>query len=147
MATRLTMDESAKLLKTHGPSVKREETDTLHFLNEVLIGRDYSLARSELAEGFLNHWSCAVTAFEQVEGDTGNLKTLLASQWGVPENAVESAMPTFIAILTGYPYGRLGRYSRLKPDDSKVVIELPLPVESQMDMPVRIALRGFRRQH
>lgn len=147
MMTRLTTDETAKRLGTYGPSVKREETDALHFLNEVLIGRDYALAKAELAEGFLKYWSDAVTAFEQVDGDSGNFKTLLATQWGVAENAVEVAMPTFVAILTGYPYGRLGRYSRLKLDHSKVVVELPAPLDPQIDMPVKIVLRGFRRQH
>ena len=147
MATRLTMDEAAKQLDTYGPSVKREETETLLFLNEVLIERDNASAKAALADGFIRHWSEIVSTFEQADGDTGSFKTLLATKWEIAEGAVEIGMPTFIAVLTGYPYGRLGRYNRLKPQESKRVVELPSPVELQIDMPVKIVLRGFRRLH
>jgi hypothetical protein len=147
MATRLTMDEAAKQLDTYGPVVKKEETVTLIFLNEILIERDNASAKAELADGFIRHWADTVSAFEQAGGDTGDFKTHLAAKWDVSEDAVEAAMPTFIAVLTGYPYGRLGRFNRLKLEEPIRVVELPLPAELQIDMPVKIVLKGFRRLH
>jgi hypothetical protein len=144
---RITTEVLARELKTHGPTVKRAETELLQFLNEVLIGGNLAIAGVHLREDFLSMWREAADCFEEADGDMARFKADLASRWQVDQAEVERALPTFVAVLTGYPYKRLGRYTKLQTAVVQVVLPLPSIPAEVGDLPVRIVLRGFRRQH
>ena len=151
MATRFTLDSIAQVLDTHGPSVKKIETDTLAWLNEVILDGDQALAGFALRPNFMRIWQHISDVFDQADGDAELFQRYLAATFGIVESDVEPAMPTMIAILTGYPYGRRGRYSRIP---SRPVIEEEDDVTDQIIenvpqniIPTRIKLRGFRRTH
>lgn len=150
MATRLTMEKTAEVLDTYGPTVKREETDTLAWLNEVILGGDQSLAGIALRPVFVRSWHRINEVFDEANGDAELFQRYLAETFGISEGDVESAMPTMIAVLTGYPYGRLGRYTRMT---SEPVLEEEDAVEERIEevetdkLPVRIKLKGFRKSH
>jgi hypothetical protein len=147
-ATRMTMDQVASILKTYGPSVKREETDTLAYLNLVLLEGDHSFAGVHLTPEFARMWTLINSAFDDANGDAELFQRYLASTFGISEAEVEPAMPTMIAVLTGYPYGRLGRYTRMEyavlSAEDEPEIEEP---QSKPILPARIKLKGFRRAH
>jgi hypothetical protein len=144
---RISTEALAKELGTHGPTIKREETDLLVFLNEVLIGGNLALAGAHVRDDFLSMWNDAAEQFEAADGDAANFKMHLAEKWQIGSAVVEAALPTIVAVLTGYPYKRLGRYTRMAAVGQRTVIPLPIAEPDGHDMPVRIVLRGFRRQH
>ena len=150
IATRMTMEKTAEALDTYGPSVKREETDTLAWLNEVILQGDQSLAGIALRPVFVRIWKRINEVFDEANGDAELFQRYLAATFGIDEGNVEPAMPTMIAILTGYPYGRLGRYTRMAPE---AILEDDDPAEHKVEetpedtMPARIKLKGFRRTH
>jgi hypothetical protein len=150
MATRLTMEKTAEILDTHGPSVKREETDTLAWLNEVILGGDQSLAGIALRPVFVRIWHRINEVFDEANGDAELFQRFLATAFGINESDVEPAMPTMIAVLTGYPYGRLGRYTRMVPEpaleEEDAADEAAEEVKTDT-LPVRIKLKGFRKNH
>lgn len=148
IATRLTMEKTAEVLDTHGPSVKREETATLAWLNEVILGDDQALAGVALRPVFVGIWHRISEIFDEANGDAERFQRYLAATFGIGEGDVEPAMPTMIAVLTGYPYGRLGRHKRMAPV-SIVEDEEPNGTGEVADVttPVRIKLKGFRRTH
>lgn len=148
MATRLTMEKTAEVLDTYGPSVKREETDTLAWLNEVILGGDQALAGIALRPVFVRIWYRINEVFDEANGDAELFQRYLAATFGIDEGDVEPAMPTMIAVLTGYPYGRLGRYTRMA---AAPIVEEEEPFETEevteATSPIRIKLKGFRRTH
>ena len=148
IATRLTMEKTAEVLDTHGSSVKREETDTLAWLNEVILGDDQALAGVALRPVFVGIWHRISEIFDEANGDAERFQRYLAATFGIDEGDVEPAMPTMIAVLTGYPYGRLGRHRRMAPV-SIVEDEEPNGTGEVADVttPARIKLKGFRRTH
>jgi len=50
-------------------------------------------------------------------------------------------------MLSGYPYKRLGRYTQMLERERRKSMPLPTVPTSAQDVPIRIALRGFRRRH
>lgn len=144
---RITTEVLARELNTHGPTVKRAETELLQFLNEVLIGGNLAIAGVHVREDFLSMWKEAADCFGEADGDVARFKADLASRWLVDRAELERALPTLVAVLTGYPYKRLGRYTKLQAPVAQVVLSLPSVPSDVGDLPVRIVLRGFRRQH
>ena len=144
---RITTEVLARELNTHGPTVKRAETELLQFLNEVLIGHNRCPLGELPREVFLSMWKEAADCFGEADGDVARFKANLASRWLVDRKELERALPTLVAVLTGYPYKRLGRYTKLQAPVAQVVLPLPSVPPDVGDLPVRIVLRGFRRQH
>ena len=142
------MEKVAEALKTYGPSVKREETYTLSYLNEVIIEGDQALAGIRLGPIFAHMWQRINQVFDEANGDAELFQGYLAAAFDVDEGEVEPAMPTMIALLTGYPYGRLGRYTRIVPEP---VVEAEESNETEEVAEestfIRIKLKGFRRTH
>jgi hypothetical protein len=151
IATRLTMEKTAEVLDTYGPSVKREETDTLEWLNEVILRGDQALAGIALRPVFSRTWQRINEVFDEANGDAELFQRYLAATFGIEESDVEPAMPTMIAVLTGYPYGRLGRYTRMSVDpvlaEENTSIDEDVKEVAADTMPARIKLKGFRRTH
>lgn len=144
---RMSTEALAKELGTHGPSIKREETELLVFLNEVLIGGNLAIAGVHMRHDFLAMWKDAADCFEAADGDVTRFKRDLSAKWLIGSADVEQALPTVVAVLTGYPYKRLGRYSKLAALGPQAVLPPPFIEEEDQKTLVRIALRGFRRQH
>lgn len=144
---RISTEALAKELGAHGPSIKREETELLTFLNEVLVGRNLAIASVHVRDDFLGMWKDVVECFEASDGDAESLKTDLSARWQIDSADVDHALPTLIAVLTGYPYKRLGRYTKLGATTPSAVLRLPPIEEENNQTPFRITLRGFRRHH
>jgi hypothetical protein len=144
---RITTEVLARELNTHGPTVKRAETELLQFLNEVLIGGNFAIAGVHVREDFLSMWREVATCFGEADGDVARFKTDLASRWLVDQADVARVLPTLVAVLTGYPYKRLGRHTRMQTPTRVSPVFLPPIGQFEQDLPVRIVLRGFRRRH
>ena len=97
---------------------------------------------------FVRIWRRINEVFDEANGDAELFQRYLAATFGIDESDVEPAMPTMIAVLTGYPYGRLGRYTRMAPVP---IVEDEEPIETEemaeATSPIRIKLKGFRRMH
>ena len=129
-------------MNTHLPTIKREETVFLRFLNEILIGHDFSALPVWLDDIWLDYWDEARAVYETVPDDYGQFSKNLAWKWRLTVRDIGEAAPTIWAVLSGYPSDRRSKRSISKaPVVSQAVAPLPqLPVG-------RIRLRGFRRVH
>lgn len=132
---RMTLQQVADELKTHGPTIKREETMFLQYLNDVLIEGEFCSLPVWVDEGWLRYWKDAARAFRTAGSEYQSFADYLAWQWRLCPSELAPAMPTIWAVLTGYPNGRPHRGSA--------------PVrQSEASVPLgRIRLQGFRRLH
>ncbi|MEP2683829.1 MAG: hypothetical protein ABJP44_19425 [Sulfitobacter sp.] len=144
--SRITTEALGEKLGTHGSSIKREETVTLEFLNDVIIQKNFAVAQMDLDSEFLAFWQFAAETFDQSDGEAREFCRRLSLRWNVFQADVNAALPTLMAVLTGYPYGRLGRYvGRWK--TAEPAIE-PLPkIATEIMEHKTLVLRGFRRAH
>ena len=147
-ATRLTLEQVASALNTYPSSVNKEEIGTLAFLNNVFLEGDHSLAGVHFRPEFARMWDQIKAIFDEVDGNAKLFQRLLAADFNLSKSQIEAAMPTLIAVLTGYPYRKLEQYTRLKKDipitddepESKKIKSEPVPLD-------RIKLKAFRRTH
>lgn len=140
--SQMTLQAVASGLGTHLPTVKREETVFLVFLNEVLIGKDFSRLPVWLDEAWMMHWDQAAGTFGTYGDSYAIFSDNLAWRWRLTVREVSSAAPTLWAVLTGYPTDRRSgaAVSRAPALNEAPVIDPQLPAG-------RIRLRGFRRLH
>lgn len=131
---RMTLAAVAEELKCHGPTVKREETELLEELHDVLVGRDFADLPVWLDQEWLNYCRNAQHTFRAAHHDYQRFVSGLALRWDESTKVVERAAPGLWAIFSGYPEGRRRRAGS--------PIAEPPPPEA-----VRIVLRGFRRVH
>ena len=147
-ATRMTLAQVASALNTIAPTINRHEKESLAYLNNVLLERDYSLAGVHLGSEYARMWDQIGVVFDKVDGDAELLQKGLAARFDLSEAQIEPAMPTMIAVLTGYPYRGLKRYIRRKRDfpiiDDKPETEEIYSEPVQLD---RVKLKGFRQPH
>jgi hypothetical protein len=132
---RMTLSAVAARLATHGPTVKREETEFLRELHGVIVDRDFSYLSIWLDQIWLDYCAGAHSVFLDAASDYEKFSRDLALGWGVSPTFAESTVAGLWAIFSGYPkdHGRLG---------DAAIDEEPPPPE-----PARIVLRGFRRLH
>ncbi|MGB3470562.1 MAG: hypothetical protein WBA51_07065 [Erythrobacter sp.] len=142
LGSQLTLQAVADAMDTHLPTIKREETVFLRFLNETLIGHDFSALPVWLDHIWLDYWDEARAVYETAPEDFGQFSENLAWKWRLTVREIGKAAPTIWAVLSGYPSDRRSKRSISKaPVASQVVGPLTqLPVG-------RIRLRGFRRVH
>lgn len=142
LVSQMTLQAVADALSTHMPTVKREETVFLGFLNGVLIGHDYSRLPVWLDDSWVQYWDQARSTYEATPGDYGQFLENLAWTWRLTVREAGKAAPTIWAVLSGYPTDRRsGGTTGKAPAIREVFDQAPqLPVG-------RIALRGFRRLH
>ncbi len=151
---RPTAEVLANRLGGHGPTIKRIESELLKFLREVFVERHLAIATVHLKAAFLEQWTFVEDCFPAWEEDTDRVLARLAEGWGLDESEVAPFMPAIVAIITGYPLGRLARHHRLQ----KAAEQEPAFIDTTFDLealdaaddepvPQRIVLRGFRRQH
>ena len=142
LGSQMTLESVADALHTYGPSVKREETVFLAFLNEVLIGHDFSSLPVWLDESWMQYWDEARACYEVTPDEYGRFSENLAWKWRQTMRDIDQAAPTIWAVLSGYPnHRRSRRTARVAPvvsQTSDQVAQLPVG---------RIRLRGFRRLH
>ena len=132
---RMTLHQVAEELNSHQPTIKREETVMLNFLNDVLIARDFSSLPVWLDENWLNFWSEADSIFKVSGRDYHNFTENLSRYWRLTDRMLRGATPAIWAVLTGYPNGRPVRQAM---DPDHVDPEVPVG---------RIRLKGFRKIH
>lgn len=152
LQNRPTTEALAVRFETYGPSVKRVETELLKFLHEVFLDRHLSIARAHVRLDFLAYWNEIDSAFDEVDGDAGLVKRVLTGRWGVSIEDLEPQLPAIVAIMTGYPMGRLGRYTKIQTQTGPAIEvnrEQRKPERAPTDetLPQRVVLRGFRRTH
>ncbi|MHA6267192.1 helix-hairpin-helix domain-containing protein [Aliiroseovarius sp. CAU 1755] len=138
----------AKELNTYGSGLKRIETTLLVFINDVLVEGHLAIAKCQVRPEVVQFWKQIDVAFTDVGEDIGSLRDRLTEIWELPKGQIDKHLPAIVAVLTGYPYGRLGRHTRLK--SSQHVRSRPVaPAISELSprLPQRISLRGFRRHH
>lgn len=144
---RISTEALAKELGSHGSSIKREETELLLFLNEVLVGGNLAIAGAHVRDDFLERWKDAAECFVAADGVVDSFKMHLEAKWGLGATTTESVLPTIVAVLTGYPYKRLGRHTKMAAVTPKGIPTFSTVEHENQDVPLRIVLRGFKRQH
>jgi len=152
LATRPTTEKMAAKLGGHAPSIKLVETKLLNFLNEVFIEGNVAIARAHVDEVFLSYWVTIDRTFSKFDGDIEHLQRELCEKWNIGKGELDKYMPAIVAILTGYPMGRLSRFSNV----SRKGVTEPRNVpaykahdikEEREFTPRMVSLRGFRRSH
>jgi len=149
---RPTTEALAERFGTHGSSVKRIETELLKLLHEVFLDRHLSIARAHVRRCFLDRWTEVDKAFNEVGGDVELVERILAGRWGTSPDALEPHMPAIVAIMTGYPLGRLGRHTKMQTQiggatDQNRRRKQPERTQLEQILPQRVVLRGFHRTH
>lgn len=152
LATRPTMDAMAAKLGGFGPTIKLVETKLLKFLNEVFIEGNVALARAHVDEEFLSYWAIIEGTFTKFDGDVEHLVRELSEKWGITKEELNKHMPAIVAVLTGYPMGRLTRFSKVvrktvHSPRKLHVLEMQDTKEEREFVPRMVSLRGFRRTH
>ena len=152
LQNRPTTEALALAFSVHGPSVKMVETKLLKFLHEVFLDRHLSIARAHVREEFLTYWNEIDQAFDDVDGDAELVKRILTGRWGVGTDDLEPQLPAIVAIMTGYPMGRLGRYTKIQTQTGPAIEVNREQLKSERapteeTLPQRVVLRGFRRIH
>lgn len=134
--SRPTLDAVSKILCTHGPTVKQEESRLLEELYDILIDRDFSAVPVWLDADWLRYVREAQVVFVHSGRDYAVFLSRLAETWQLSLEAAEQAGPALWAVLTGYPEGRARRKAASTRASDIIAVE-----------PARIRLRGFRRLH
>lgn len=152
LQSRPTTEALADRFGTYGPSVKRVETELLKFLHEVFVGQHLSIAKAYVRRAFLDFWSEVDQSFDKVDGDAELVKRVLAGRWGLDIEELEPQLPAIVAIMTGYPMGRLGRKKQMRTKSAPAteIIRIhrkPERMPAEETLPQRIVLKGFRRTH
>ncbi|MFV1446585.1 MULTISPECIES: hypothetical protein [unclassified Phaeobacter] len=151
---RPTTEALASDLGGFGSTIKRIETDLLGFLSDVYIGQNLAISTVHLSAAFLEHWAFVAECFKKADGDTSLAANMLAAGWDVEKEQITPYLPALVAIVTGYPMGRLHRYTKLQHADAQKtkhdIRDVPT-IQEKEDVeefaPQRIVLRGFRRGH
>lgn len=142
VGSQMTLQAVAEALETYPPTIKREETTFLSFLNEALICHNFSRLPVWLDDSWLCYWDEAKASFEASRDDYENFSENLAWKWRITAREVEVATPTIWAVLSGYPSSRRSK---------RTARNVPIVGEtmtSTLQLPAgRIRLRGFRRLH
>ena len=152
LQSRPTTEALALDFTVHGPSVKMVETKLLRFLHEVFLDRHLSIAKAHVRLEFLDFWSEVDKAFDEVNGDAELVKRVLAGRWGLDNDELEPQLPAIVSIMTGYPMGRLGRYTKIQSQTvskPNTIREHRTFENAQVEdiLPQRVVLKGFRRTH
>lgn len=135
---RMTLHGVAARLHTHQPTIKREETIFLSFLNSILVERDFSMLPVWIDEAWLGYWGEARSVFLSHDSTYAAFAENLGWMWRLSAQQISVAAPTIWAVMTGYPDKRRRRRSA----------HLHVAPEQVSSKPVgRIRLRGFRRIH
>ena len=136
--TRMTLEEVASMLGTYSSTVKRDETEALKLLHEILVGRRFCDLPVWIGNEWLVWFDDARREYVAAGDDYLHFVDRLSRHWDLLPPEAEKAAAGLWAILSGYPEGR--RISRLKQS-----VEQPVP--DYQVAPARIMLRGFRRLH
>ena len=152
LANRPTTEVVAAEIGGFSSSIKLVETNLLKFLNEVFVEGNIALARAHVDEEFLSYWAIIDDVFTKFDGDVEHIVRNLCEKWGIAKEELNNYLPAIVAIMTGYPMGRLGRYSKVN------LKTAPLPLRGHLlkvqgskeehdFVPRMVSLRGFRRSH
>lgn len=132
---RMTLQRVSESLGAAGPSIKREETVLLAWLNDVLVSREFWRLDVWLDSAWLTWWADALEVFERSSDHYDTFSGNLVSRWRVSARDMRAAVPALWAVFTGYPDGRRSAYSRM------------IPTPETAAATGRIRLQGFRRVH
>lgn len=132
---RPTLTEVGAALGTWGSSIKREETELLEALHDLLVDHRFAGLALWLDGFWLGYITEAARIFAACEGSFERFGAGLALHWKLAPGEIEEAQAILWAILTGYPPGR-GRKGSARPEQA-------LPSGEA----IRIRLRGFRSVH
>lgn len=134
--SRPTLDSVSHTLRTHGPTIKREESLLLEELHDIIVDRDFSSLPVWLDTSWLRYTRQAHSIFIDSGSDYVVFLSRLADAWSVNLETTEQASPALWAIFSGYPEGRK-RPTRGTGKTADIALVAP----------ARIRLRGFQRLH
>lgn len=101
-----------------------------------------------LKPNFLSMWHGAHKIYKDTEGDDEAFKSSLAIAFEVAPSIIDKAIPTLIAIFTGYAHGRLTRHeTKLRAQEEQTHESAQQDEQELTQFPTRVKLRGFRRLH
>jgi len=134
-AQRMTLQRVADELNTHLPTIKREETVLLQWLNDAVVAHDFSMLKVWLDDKWLRYWGEALEVHEATNDDYERFAENLAWRWRLTDRDIRAAAPAVWAVLTGYPGRRRSSWTPSCPAPTAGVLT------------GRIRLKGFRRLH
>jgi hypothetical protein len=140
-ASRPTLDETAALLGTWGPTVKREETLLLASLNAQLVEGELVNAGVVWRREFLDWIREAEAERETAASNFDSFIRSLAARWDIGEERLRIEAAGLWAVLSLYPNGRRRRVQ------TRREAEAPAAPAVQPEVAQIIVLRGFRRSH
>lgn len=138
---RPTLEQTATMLGTGGPSIKREESVMLSLLNAQLVHGDQSRAGVIWRPDFLARTGEAVAEWQASGGEFEAFVQRLATRWEMDAGRLRQMVPGLWAVLSLYPAGRRRRMERpLMERKTPTAVDHP-------EVQGLIVLRGFRRVH
>jgi len=109
---RPTLSDAADRLNTHGPTIKREESVLLEYLNAIFVTRRYNLLPVWLDASWLQYWKEAARVFSTSRYDFDTFNQNLLKRWQLNNSeSIEQAVAILWAVFSGYPNGRPRRSS------------------------------------
>ncbi len=109
---RPTLSDAADRLNTHGPTIKREESVLLEYLNAIFVKRRYNLLPVWLDASWLQYWKEAARVFSTSRYDFDTFNQNLLKRWQLNNSEpIEQAVAILWAVFSGYPNGRPRRSS------------------------------------
>lgn len=135
---RLTLQQVADDIGTHGPIVKRHESLMLRTLNDLLVEGALCTFDLFIDESFLSNWARAAGVFADSEGNYPAFVSTLSKEWHLDNRSRSESFEVLWAVLSQYPGGR-PRRSSLTPIFPRLT--------GSASTSVVIKLRGFRATH
>jgi len=133
LGERQTLQKIADIHDTHGPTIKRTETETLDRLREITDDRNPFRLELVLREDWLDMWQVMSERFERFKDNQVVFRNSVRDATGSTEEDVETALPLIWGVLSGKLTRKKSGTIRI--DNNPAMVMKP------------VKLSGFRRKH
>lgn len=141
--TRKTLQDTAMLGASHGPAIKRVESETLERLFRAIFASDYVGSGARFQRDFVGFWIQARGEWEQ-GGNINVFAERLSRRWHIGFERIRPVVPLLYAVLHGAPEGYPGRVSLRTADESAPGSSDNGSDPEPKHAPMLVRLRGFR---
>ncbi len=142
--TRKTLDQTAALGNTIGPTVAKEQKLLLDCLYRAIFKDDYVNFPVRFSVSFTGFWKEAKSLYSESDS-INDFKAKLEEKWQIDALKLGTAIPLIYAVIAGslygYPSGNTSRLSELKFGENKFKSDSG---ENASYIPSVVQLRGFR---
>lgn len=142
--SRKTLEQTAEILGSTGPQIKREEGVLLSRLQDAIFEGNYLAATARFQPSFVESWEEA-RAIRSSNPDLNDFWEVISAQWKVSKGDLLRIVPTLVAVIDGKPRGYPGMESSFGEDG--VSIDFPPIEELEAAIEPVVRLRGFRNVH